>query len=291
MEEIPRASILCEQGCNERLYILFVDGTISSALLILENQGVKYIAMLDSTGISRGYTQAMAVSVIRGTDGLVVCFSHPKDELVFRKTELKKVMGPRKLFDFWKHVFRSRCKACSGQECYLQTWSNFESGRRFPYKSLDEIRYFPDDPKSRLIRSLRGCAISLRDLFDGLLVGADFAKGGLIFSFCSRKAHQEPPPNCIKNVSSQDVDTYDYGPCPERKPDEPPSTTFEVSLRQPKTSEHVCGSSSRVEDMIETLRQLDFSTPEAAQRSSKDFVTHFKIVDTSFQPLNCREDR
>lgn len=250
MEKHREVLIFCEQERCEKLYILFVDDVITSSLLVLENHEVSYIAMLDSTGISRGYTQAMVMSIIENMNGLVVCFSHPKDELIFRKTELKNVMGPRKLFDFWKHIFGNRCKNCNGQGCYLQTWSNFESSRGFPYKSIDEIRCFPDDPKGRLIQSLRGCAITIQDLFDGLLVGADFAKGGLIFSFCgNRKVLQGPSRRCTESVPSQD-------------------------------------SMSRIKRMIEVLRQMDFSTYEAALRSSKDFVSQFSISAVRLQPVN-----
>lgn len=247
---VSEAQVFCEHQQFERLHILFVDGVISSAMLVLENQGVKYVAMLDSTGVSRGYTQAMAASVIKDISGLVVCFSHPKDELIFKKTKLKRIMGPRELFVFWKHVFRSRCKDCSHGKCYLESWSNFEPCGKIPYKSADEIRYFPDDPKNRFIQSLRGCSITIHDMFDGLLARADFVRGGLIFSLCNGK----------ESVQKET------------------STPCELSGTEEKRL-------LRVEQMINTLRQMDFSTPDAARCSSETFTSLFKITSSHFYPL------
>lgn len=184
MAEKSKFYIFKAEDNKRAFYMLISNHVISSAILILKNSNINYLAMLDSTGYYRGKTKLLAMKVVKDCKGLIVCFSHPKEELIFKANSKKSIMKASNLFRFWKEIFSSRCQSCKDKNCYMKTWSNFEPQDGYPYKDIREIPYFKDDPKSRLLDNLDKSPMKINDFFNGLLIRSDFVKGGLIFSYC-----------------------------------------------------------------------------------------------------------
>lgn len=227
---------------TETLYILWVDNLMAGSILISKNKDTKYIKLSDSTGFNRGYTLNFIKAVIQVTPGFIVCFSYPKDELIFGKSiknSLKKKLSPRDLFNFWKECLKSRCNNVKcmtfsnnkNKNCYFSTWSNFESTKSYPYKKISEIRKFKDDPMSKMKDKFE----NVSDLFNGLLVRNDFINGGLLFSMC----------NC---------------------------SNIKVLINK----------KYKVNEILKFLRESDFSNDENARISCKNFDEKFQISKISF---------
>lgn len=190
---------------SEVLCVLEVGGVLTTGVALRRNRDAWYVSMADSTGHKRGYNREFITAVLAALDGLVVCFSQPKAELIFggssRNTE-KRVLSPRALFRLWESCFQHRCVRCTHhsadppavlpQGCHYCTWSNFDSHRGCPYGSIREIAIFEDDPKSRMRRKFR----RVTDLFAGLLHRRDFATGGLLFSRCVCRDWHEAAQQC-----------------------------------------------------------------------------------------------
>lgn len=189
-EEI-KIGVVAEE--NEVLYVMEIRRQLITAVLVKKGEKTWFLAMADSTGYKRGYNWEFITAVIHSLPGFVVCFSYPKDELIFRRGscgELKKIQRPFELFRRWKSSFACRCACCKeaksddfesfNDACYYTTWSNFDSQRGFPYKHLNEIENFDDDPKTKMREKFN----KVDDLFAGLLHRKDFTNGGFLFSNC-----------------------------------------------------------------------------------------------------------
>lgn len=123
-------------------------------------------------------------------------------------------------------------------KCYLKTWSNFDSSNCIPFKNINEIRNFKDDPKSKLLKNFGHKQPSLPELFNGLLARSDFVKGGLLFSYC--------------NASLSSNENLGFA-------------------NKKFTSDH------EIKKAMKFLRCCNFSTISDAQKSSSDFIEKFKI--------------
>lgn len=144
--------------------------------------------------------------------------------------------------DFTKH---------SKSLCYLKTWSNFKKNRSFPYKNLDEIEAFDDDPKSKLLKKFTKIGHkSLTDFFEGLLVKSDFRRGGLFFSYCSNCLITVSPFNHLQSLS----------------------VTDHVSKNMVNELEL-----NKAVAILNTLRSFDFSTEALARESTDKFIEEFDI--------------
>ena len=105
-----KLEILSVKNIKKEIYFLLVNDIIIASLCILNGKSYKYISILDSNGLCRGYTTDFVLTVLKEISGLIICFSHPKTSLIFRENKNKNILLPRNLFDFWKNIFLLRCK-------------------------------------------------------------------------------------------------------------------------------------------------------------------------------------
>lgn len=261
-----------------RLYTLWIDDIIACAVSVKESNQIYFIDMADSTGYNRGYNKAFIQGVISSIAGVLYCFSYPKEELIFGKSSLnhsKKTHSPRELFEFWKECFGNRCfhskeitaisenesfKEINRKTCYLNSWSCFDSERSYPFRSIDDLPDFEDDPISKMKAKIP----CLKDIFESLLFRMDFLKGGLIFSNCKDCTDQSrcAIDNCFEEYLKQ-------------------MNLINKNIRH--FSENPV-SSSMVEDVVTFLIKSDFSSIEKAKSSSdklkNSFDFQFINVDT-----------
>lgn len=183
MDKDKNLKIMNINELNRNLHILFKDGIIVLALLIITKDNSNYISMLDSTGFCKNLATKFVSYILKGYNGMIICFSHPKESLIFQHSCNKNVLSPSKLFGFWRKCLENRCVEC--KDTKIMTWSNFNSENEHPYKNINEITHYDDDPKSKLMKNLNLFSGEPTILFQGLLSRSDFIKGGLLFSICN----------------------------------------------------------------------------------------------------------
>lgn len=110
---------------TETLFILWVNGILSTAIYIQKTERTQFISMVDSTGYNRGHSIDFIIHVLRSFNGFIVCFSYPKEEFIFGKSSLnpqKRILEYRELFELWKFCVEQRCDKETGvvdeQNCY-----------------------------------------------------------------------------------------------------------------------------------------------------------------------------
>lgn len=186
-------SILTYKDASRMLYLLVQNKkqpVIALGLLLqYKNKNGNtaiYIEALDTTGYFEPrnkqtiFTKNFVISIIKSIDtNFLCCFSHPKNELIFGKSEAnieKGNLSPRRLMRYWIDIFK---KAYDGK---LDIISNFYPTMSFPkrYKALESLYLFEDDPKKKLLDDTDG-EISVNELFSILAHRKDFIKGSLIY--------------------------------------------------------------------------------------------------------------
>lgn len=101
-------------------------------------------------------------------------------------------------------------KINNNNKCFLMTWSNYNKSNCFPYKKINEIKLFKDDPKGKLLKKFKKAEkkkISINDFFNGLLFRYDFTKGGLLFYKCYCNTSKIKKEVC-KNVNITKIISY-----------------------------------------------------------------------------------
>lgn len=170
-------------------YISLLFGeTILLAAMTLQRIGTRvYIRNVDTTGYGRGHTRRLVLSALRAmAPDLVCCFSMPRSEYIFHRSSEnkgKRIKGAGELLRYWVGIFSELCS-----DVYV--WSNHYEPASHPFRSMDEVVCFEDDPKEKLARHFEG---SLDEMFTSLLCRPDFAKGSLVYGK-PRMSGRLPPP-------------------------------------------------------------------------------------------------
>lgn len=223
-----------------------------------------YIEALDTTGhFSPRENQRNAVSSlvnhITAQDfRLFSVFSHPKKEIIFGKSSVNNKKGyltPRKLQDFWINLF------CKNQ---VFVFSNFCERRSIPFKRMQNVKFFNDDPKGKL--NIRD--VSVETFFETLLHRADFQKGSLVYMLNDKTAletNKEEKKVCM-NLGKK---LKNHRDC--RKKNKTAEECYEVQVP------------NRVKAAISFLRACDFSTVEKALMSTKAFLDEFEHKKYDFK--------
>lgn len=279
------------------LYMLLVDNIISTVVLAQHKKDVVYIALVDSSGCNRGFSALFIASILHCLSGLIVCFSHPKDDVILGNSALnphKRIMESGELFNFWNRIFEQRCmncshrKTCSSQHdvraarrnncCFVSRWSNYPLANTIPYAKICEIRKFNDDPKSKFLLHLQNKKVcSIKAFFEGLLMRSDFNKGGLLFSQCYSRTSVPGDLNariaeymCGEYGISKTANyAYINGMDTEKGPGIPA-----ISISTPLSGTQ---NINIIDHMLHALRALDFSSHTNSQHSTILFCTHFGI--------------
>lgn len=255
-------------------YTLWIDDTITCAVSVKKSAQISFIDCVDSTGCNRGYNKEFIQSVVRSIKGFVYCFSYPKDELIFGKSALnhcKKINSPHELFYFWKECFEKRCfhekkpidsieksfEEMNDRICYVSSWSCFDDRRSYPFKSIDDLPDFQDDPISKMKTKIP----CLNDMFEGLLYRMDFMKGGLLFSNCCASLNR-----CMAE------DSFEY---------------YLKKMDMVISTNRISASDGTVSNLVEFLSKSDFSTAEKAKETSGKLKSLFNLqfvdVDTNIK--------
>lgn len=234
---------------NKSFYLLSCNNVINTVIILQHGPKSTYMSLLDSSGYNRGYSSSFIKAVLSSIKGLLICFSYPMKEPILGKSSenpQKNILSPFNLFKFYKSVFSALCGCKSANKddfnekenlkC-LKIWSCFENEKSYPYKNIQEIDVFEDDPKSKMSREFE----NIEDFFHGLLFRTDFSYGGLLFLNC---------PNIVSLESKPLLDIIE-----------------ELEVLDDEI----------IEEMLKNLRNLDFSTSEKALKSSKCFFKTFYI--------------
>lgn len=274
--EKSKIAVFVQQESSKTLYILFYDDILAAAVYTETRNKTTYISCVDSTGYGRGYTKLFISGIFKTLKNLIFCFTQPKNEPIFNKSSkntLKRILSSKKLFKFWTDIFKGRCDSHfadgTAKNCQFMTWSNFDIRRSYPFHNLNEIELFDDEPTSKMISKIK----NLKLLFEGLLVRSDFTKGGLIYSICNRVNLSYPKNKYISDeyceASSQNISVkIDY------------HNIIDMIYLKIKEYNHNCLGS--IDDKLITLRKMDFSNINSIIKSSKKFVSKFKINSDHF---------
>lgn len=177
------------------LFLLFSREALLAGVTLQRIGGRVYIKNVDTTGYERGYARAFILSILKVlSPELSCCFSIPKNEYIFNGSSLnkeKKIRGPRELLEYWIGIF---------EDMYdnVHVWSNHHENISYPFKHMDEIVYFEDDPKDRLRKHFVG---GLEEMFAALLCRTDFTNGSLVYGRSCKHGG-----GCIVEASIGDVD-------------------------------------------------------------------------------------
>ncbi|KCZ82498.1 hypothetical protein H312_00156 [Anncaliia algerae PRA339] len=185
---------------NEKLLLVLQDDQILVCGCILQiNSDVVYIEALDTTGLCtpRNIQKMIINSLIHYICNLDIAiisvFSLPRKEIIFGGSEHNSLKGfytPKKLEEFWKDRFSSTRLG------KVHVYSNFTKNKSFPYKKLEHIRLFDDDPKRKTMSD----DLDISTFFQTLLHRADFIKGSLIY--LEKQEVTTTPEECVFDESS-----------------------------------------------------------------------------------------
>lgn len=298
-------------------YVLICNKIISTVVLTQRRNNTTYISYVDSSGYNRGFSTSFITAVLRSIPGLVVCFSYPKKEPILgssSKNPGKNMMSPSRLFSYWRGIFDERCTTCpqnnmsggadstissdsnaakkvrpaksaglastDGDVCYTCTWSNFTSLKSHPYRDLDEIEMFDDDPKSKMVSTFRKVnSGSINDVFEGLLVRTDFLRGGLLFSRCF--ANRPPVPGQSPAGGHKGENIRSHGGCGLSNIRIFQNEIERVMLCSSNAS--AASSADRVSRVVKKLQISDFSSQEEALKSTARFVEESEMCPQCFR--------
>ncbi|KAM0685439.1 hypothetical protein COBT_003350 [Conglomerata obtusa] len=84
------------------------------------------------------------------------------------------MLGAKDLLEYWLTIFEPISK--NGE---LFIYSNYYPQKNIPYKNIDDICLFEDDPVYNLLKSVDTCSID--ELYHMLQYRKDFSKGSLIY--------------------------------------------------------------------------------------------------------------
>lgn len=259
-------------GANCTLALLIVDEVLAAGVIIetrTDSNGavLSYIAQADSTGYGRGGTGEFFAAVVRKAPGRLACFSHPRNELLFggsARNPDKRLLGARHLLAFWRRVLSAAQPAAT-----LLEWSNLSSRRKHPYKRLKDVVYFWDDPK----RKLRAPFTSVGDLFEGLLVRADFAQGALLYTVSKdQPLISQPTDSRASNAPIAHEDTCSG-----------PGTAHSDNTSDPSAAhqhQEALITLGRIHDVVHALRTADFSTKQRARHATAVILAAFPATRT-----------
>lgn len=179
---------------NESLLLVLQNDNIFVAGCLLQHHSdVIYIEALDTTGYftPRDHQKDIVYSLISHVCNmdcsLISVFSVPKKETLFGKSELNTLKGfysARKLESFWVNHFKSLNKG------KIHVYSNFTKEKSIPYKFIEQIRIFDDDPK----RKTQVDEPEINTFYQSLLHRADFIKGSLVY--LEKKKIDSNPEKC-----------------------------------------------------------------------------------------------
>nr|AGE96061.1 hypothetical protein ECU01_0860 [Encephalitozoon cuniculi] len=157
------------------LCLLFNRETLLAGMTLQKIRNRVYIRNVDTTGYGRGHARGFILSVLKTlAPGFCCCFSVPRSEYIFggsSRNREKRIRGPGELLEYWIEVFESLYDD-------VHVWSNHYENISYPFKHIDEVVYFEDDPKEKLRRHFEG---GLEEMFAALLCRADFASGSLVY--------------------------------------------------------------------------------------------------------------
>ncbi|KAG0438231.1 Histone acetyltransferase [Dictyocoela muelleri] len=176
---------------------------ITHACIIQIKNNCLYIEALDTTGyfkprnLQSYFTKRFIKSILKEFDPKIISvFSKPKKEFIFNlshKNPLKRILKPRDLFNYWLSLFESIQKygLKNDNKYKLFVCSPFHKNKSVPFKSLDDVVFFEDDPKRKLLNSLRiddartvmedSNMIDIDLFYILLLQRYDMNKGGLLY--------------------------------------------------------------------------------------------------------------
>ncbi|KAG5858916.1 hypothetical protein KMI_10g16160 [Encephalitozoon hellem] len=157
------------------IFLLFNREVLLAGVTLQRVGSHVYIKNVDTTGYERGHARKFITSILKAlSPELSCCFSTPKSEYIFNGSSQNKgkvIREPGELLEYWIGIF---------EDLYddLHVWSNHYENISYPFKHLDEVVYFEDDPKERLRKHFVG---SLEEMFAVLLCRADFTNGSLVY--------------------------------------------------------------------------------------------------------------
>lgn len=178
MAEVVRMAYFGADGITDTLHLVIDSGTLVCGA-VTQHIGTQtlYIESLDTTGhFSPRAGQKHVVSSLVGhildqQFALFAVFSHPKHEIIFGKSSLNSAKGylpPRRLQAYWISLFA---------RANVFVFSNFCEKRSLPFRSMDDVVFFHDDPKRKLgVRD-----VDVHTFFEMLLHRRDFQGGALIY--------------------------------------------------------------------------------------------------------------
>ncbi len=115
-----------------------------------------YIESLDTTGFflprnhQSSFTRNFVHSILQIYKVKTIsCFAYPKPEIIFgdsSKNNVKGNLSSSKLILFWKSTFND----LTGYKTDI--YSNYFSQKKYPFKSMEDIALFDDDPKRKIIK-------------------------------------------------------------------------------------------------------------------------------------------
>lgn len=167
---------VCSFGSGGRFISLLFNPTVLVSAVTLQQAGDRvYIKNVDTTGCERGHTRGLILAVLKTLGPrMTCCFSSPRDEYIFNgssRNRMKRIRGAGDLLEYWVEIFGMFHDK-------VHVWSNYYENISHPFKSVDELVYFDDDPKEKLVRHFDG---GVEDMFGTLLCRTDFVKGSLVY--------------------------------------------------------------------------------------------------------------
>lgn len=157
------------------VHLLFDCNTLLAAMTLQRIGKRIYIKNVDTTGCGVGHTRSFIIAVLKTiSPDMTCCFSSPRNEYIFNKSSLnrmKKTRGPGDLLEYWVATFEE-----IHDKVYV--WSNHYENVSHPFKDIDELVYFEDDPKEKLAKHFKG---NLGEMFAALLCRTDFTAGSLVY--------------------------------------------------------------------------------------------------------------
>lgn len=248
--------------CDTLYLIIQKDRFVCGAVTQHIGMSSLYIEALDTTGYflprkdQKDAVSSLLDYITSQSFGIFSVFSHPKKETIFGKSSqnnLKGYLGPKKLQDFWVRHFSKN---------HVFVFSNFCDRRSMPFKKMQEVNFFHDDPKQKL------CAkdVDINTFFEMLLHRRDFQKGSLVYMVKED----------ITSEREEDV---------ERKPknlQEPGVASFKKANKTLERKK--CGKKlNKVREALHFLRTSDFSVAERALDATKKFLEEFKCKPKTFK--------
>ncbi|ADM10938.1 uncharacterized protein Eint_010760 [Encephalitozoon intestinalis ATCC 50506] len=161
---------------DERYLCLLFNREVLLAGVSLQKIGDRvYIKNIDTTGYERGHTKRFIISVLKALSPKIsCCFSTPKREYIFNgssSNKEKRILSPGNLLEYWVGIFENLYSN-------VYVWSNHYENISYPFKSMDEVVCFEDDPKEKLKKHFKG---GLKEMFTALLCRPDFTNGSLVY--------------------------------------------------------------------------------------------------------------